>query len=248
VIDDALLEEFCAGFFGYGSFAAPIWFIGMEEGGGKSAEEIAARLAAWAQFERSELVDACRFHERTGLGKWFRPSPPIQRTWGKAIRVLLKGRQASVTRSEVREYQATHFGRCGGETCMLDLLPLPSRSTKVKDWIYASASRLPWLATRRDYETHLLPSRERCLRERISRFRPRAIVFFGLQYSDRWERIAGMPLRTSSPEPVAVCAPGGTCFLAARHPASWGAPNSYFDRIGDEVAAHLGVARDSPIA
>ncbi|MBC8136283.1 MAG: hypothetical protein H8F28_10385 [Fibrella sp.] len=39
-------QEFCNGFLGYGNLSAPLWFIGMEEGGGKSESEIAARLDA----------------------------------------------------------------------------------------------------------------------------------------------------------------------------------------------------------
>ncbi|MBC8135293.1 MAG: hypothetical protein H8F28_05315 [Fibrella sp.] len=39
-------QEFCNGFFAYGNPSDPFWFIGIEEGGGKSESEIAARLDA----------------------------------------------------------------------------------------------------------------------------------------------------------------------------------------------------------
>jgi hypothetical protein len=39
--DEQLLGEYCERFFGYGTWNAKIWFIGMEEGGKGSASESA---------------------------------------------------------------------------------------------------------------------------------------------------------------------------------------------------------------
>jgi hypothetical protein len=47
MIDDILLEEFINNFYGYGNYHGKYWFIGMEEGGGNSIEEINRRLASW---------------------------------------------------------------------------------------------------------------------------------------------------------------------------------------------------------
>lgn len=33
MLDSEVLDQFCQQFFGYGELTAPIWFIGMEEGG-----------------------------------------------------------------------------------------------------------------------------------------------------------------------------------------------------------------------
>ena len=33
MLNDELLEDFMRRFYGYGTFHAPIWFVGMEEGG-----------------------------------------------------------------------------------------------------------------------------------------------------------------------------------------------------------------------
>jgi hypothetical protein len=42
--NDGLLKDFAHKFYGYGSWRAPIWFIGMEEGGGKTFQEIKGSL------------------------------------------------------------------------------------------------------------------------------------------------------------------------------------------------------------
>jgi hypothetical protein len=47
LFDDALIQASCDGFFGYGSATAPVWFVGKEEGGGGSFDEIRKRLAVW---------------------------------------------------------------------------------------------------------------------------------------------------------------------------------------------------------
>jgi hypothetical protein len=52
------LDDFAHRFYGYGNYGGPFWFVGMEEGGGDSSEEIARRLSAWAARGRCELEDA----------------------------------------------------------------------------------------------------------------------------------------------------------------------------------------------
>lgn len=47
MFDDDLLTVFVRRFFGYGSWEAPIWFIGMEEGGGKRFQELNERFDKW---------------------------------------------------------------------------------------------------------------------------------------------------------------------------------------------------------
>jgi hypothetical protein len=42
-LNDEVLSAYAVGFYGYGSSAAPYWFIGMEEGGGDSIDEIKIR-------------------------------------------------------------------------------------------------------------------------------------------------------------------------------------------------------------
>jgi hypothetical protein len=44
IFDDAALEEYATNFLGYGRPDAPVWFIGMEQGGGNSFEEVQKRI------------------------------------------------------------------------------------------------------------------------------------------------------------------------------------------------------------
>ncbi len=51
------LEEFMMHFAGYGNLAAPIWFIGMEEGGGADVAELQRRVDAWRTRGSRTLED-----------------------------------------------------------------------------------------------------------------------------------------------------------------------------------------------
>ncbi len=87
MIDIALLDDFMRRFFGYGSWNARLWFVGMEEGGGGTSEEIEKRIAAWDRSD--DLADLKVYHKAIGGFPWFSQRPKIQSTWSKLIRVVL---------------------------------------------------------------------------------------------------------------------------------------------------------------
>lgn len=47
MLDRAHLQDFMNRFYGYGSWDVELWFIGMEERGGNSMDEVERRLNAW---------------------------------------------------------------------------------------------------------------------------------------------------------------------------------------------------------
>lgn len=77
MLDDIILQAFIHTFYGYGTYSAPYWFIGMEEGGGNSPDEISSRLSTWHANGRNELHSLDLSMTRFG-GDY----PRIQRTWG----------------------------------------------------------------------------------------------------------------------------------------------------------------------
>lgn len=95
-LDSKLLATFTTTFFGYGNLAADWWFVGMEEGGGHSDDEISARLAAWRELGATPTVDIVDFGRRAGIDEhlqWFEGDrPPLQSTWRQLIRMILGAR------------------------------------------------------------------------------------------------------------------------------------------------------------
>ena len=142
----------------------------------------------------------------------------------------------------MRSFQARDLGRSNGDTCILELLPLPSPN--VRTWLYAPWN-VPYLRDRDSYRQHLIPQRVERIRARVSNYRPRAVVFLGMSYLEHWQKIAGTPLEVQ--EDVAL-AGSDTLYIAVRHPASRGVTNAYFRGVGELLARRLGAgAVDVPM-
>lgn len=70
-LNDDDLRQFMQTFYGYGNLDGRFWFIGMEEGGGNSLEEMQARLKAWKQLGKPELADLRDFHLLLRMREFF---------------------------------------------------------------------------------------------------------------------------------------------------------------------------------
>lgn len=239
-LDDELLTDFASGFFGYGNLSAPIWFIGMEEGGGNTAAEVAARLDAWVAHDRAPVVDVVSYSTSAGLDEhahWFTGQrPPLQSTWRQLIRVQLGRLGESCDAESVRCYQRDNFARSGGEECLLELLPLPSPS--IAHWHYSEWSRLAWLQSRDAYRAQLIPARIEKLQALMEHHRPLSVVFYGLGYLDEWSRICRADF-DSGGEGWRETRTGETTCVAIPHPAARGWRNDDFTRLGRWLARRV---------
>ncbi|MBV9862063.1 MAG: hypothetical protein JO267_07930 [Alphaproteobacteria bacterium] len=184
-------------FWGYGSLEAPVWFIGMEEGLSNGGEQfLTARFAATytkvtADIRRdmSEVKDHMI---------WFEPQnaePPyrIQTTIKYPIALYLYLRDgAEPTKRAISIFQGEQFG--GAETCALELMPLPSNNTHATAWLYGDYASLK-LGTRAQYLKAFKQVRVEKLRELVSHYRPKLLIFYSKTYLRDWERAAGTELK-----------------------------------------------------
>ena len=69
---------------------------------------------------------------------------------------------------------------------MLELMPLPARSLKVKDWVYAS-SGIEGLESREEYLKKYKPERVKRLRELIQKHKPKLVIFYSMGYLKDWK-------------------------------------------------------------
>jgi len=233
-LDDRLLADYIESFYGYGSYHGDWWLVGMEEGGGGSATEVARRLELWNARGRRELEDVEMFSSSPDLAKWFTPRPPLQPTWRGLIRLILAAEGRAVDPETARRYQGGELGRIGGNTCLLELLPLPSPS--VGDWLYGEHSALPSLRSRQQYVHYIAPRRISSLRTRISDHRPRAVVFYSRNYQAWWEQIVGAPFGTAVAPGVHIVNTPHTVFMMTMHPTYRGLRTEYFVQAGLTIA------------
>jgi hypothetical protein len=233
LLDDRLLTEFFQTFYGYGNYSGQFWFIGMEEGGGNSFSEINTRLTAWANRGKNELEDLAEYHNDIGVRDWFNNKPKLQPTWNKLIRILLSSSGELPTTEQVREYQKTLLGRLIGDTCLLELLPLPSPS--IGKWLYAQYSQLPYLKDREIYKQECIASRITHLQDRINQYQPKVVIFYSLSYQDYWKKIAGVDFHQNS-DKIHTDRSESTLFVMTKHPAAQGVTSDYFHQVGQLIA------------
>lgn len=242
IFDDAALEEYATNFLGYGRPDAPVWFVGMEQGGGNSFEEVQKRISVWAALGKNSLEDILRYHLAIGIDEWFAgPRPKLQSTWSGIVRLQLglKGKDRAVLSPEAqreltRDYQQNRLGRSDGNERLMELLPLPSPSTQ--HWLYARHSKIHWLTDRETYTQFQIPRRALRIQEEIDRYKPKFVIFYGLAFEDHWTRIARTQFVRTAIEKTSIGNRGSTLFAIVPHPVAYGLPGDYFFRVGRMLA------------
>ncbi len=235
MLDSQLLDAYIEGSWGYGNPAGDLWFVGMEQGGGTSFEEIQRRLAAWDKAGRAPFDDIHEYCLAIGELRWTGPNPRIQPTWKHLIRIVLAARGAEVSPDTIRRYQVESFARRAGTTCLLELLPLPSRN--MATWRFHEWTQMPKLQDRATYLAKVGDRREAGLRHLIDRHAPRAVVFYGLGYLERWQRIVEAPLTSTGIEGVTAARRGSVLCLVVPHPVAHGLNGAFFQSVGRHIAA-----------
>ncbi|MDD5367868.1 MAG: hypothetical protein PHQ40_02185 [Anaerolineaceae bacterium] len=236
---DKLLIDFMKGFYGYGNPAGPFWFVGMEEGGGDTREEICRRLEIWDELGRPATADVSEFHHRLGMDRFFRDPVRMQPTWKRLICLLQSLKGEPYDRTSVQAYQKACFGRQDGETCSLELLPLPSPNANI--WNYPTWFSIPELSSREAYRKTKRYSRAEAIRGMVERCQPEYVVCYGLVYQKWYEIIAGKPFHLQDSGEWGLAENQGIFFALVKHPTARGVSDSYFGEIGRRLAHHADI-------
>ena len=225
-----MIEAYCKQFFGYGRWDAPVWFVGLEEAGAGTPEELQARLTAWDQRGRRELEDAPVFYPACGQPRWHGPNASLQRTWRQLMRMLLLARSQPVGEDALLEYQKHMLGAFSGNVCLTELSPLPAPSHR--QWPYAAHEALPaWMQNREQFAQTVAAGRIATLREKIAIHHPRAVVFYFWKPRHSAEAVAGGEFRPLITEQLLGLKRNGTAYFVTGHPAGR-YPDTYFAGLG----------------
>ncbi|MEH2255369.1 hypothetical protein [Nostoc sp.] len=238
--NDELLENRVNVFYGYGNYQGNYWFVGMEEAG-EDFNGINSRINIWSNRGEKELDDVAEYHIDIGLGEIFQLGAAIQPTWNKLIRIVLtaKGKE-NIAIEYISKYQINELGRKDKETCLLELLPLPSPS--LKHWIYNQHSSLCFLSNRDTCKKYCLEKRINHISQRIKEHQPKAVVFYGIGFEYYWRRITEKITNvkfSQTSQGFLICRNSKTVFVIAKHPVAFGLKNEYFHNIGRAIAANL---------
>ena len=236
MLNRTTLAGYMESFFGYGRWSAPIWFIGIEEAGGRNEREMEQRLAVWSSRGNNELEDAPTFYPESGNQGWHGECSSIQATWKQLIRMLLLARSERDDDRDILDYQRLYFGTATGDTCMAELLPLPSPDTAI--WNYGDWSDIPQLKTPQTYHAEMFVPRSAVLKKRCISYLPSVVIFYGLELADGTSllpvcsRIAGgwFDQAIERKRILLTRRNEHTSFIVTRHPVS--ESREYFQEIG----------------
>ena len=228
-----VLDQYLATFAGYGNRAAAVWFIGMEEGGGRNVDELQRRLSAWDARGRQPLEDLSAFHRAFGESRYFTPPFRLQPTWKALTRTLLAWRGLEATDARIREVQSTQLGSVHGDSTIAELFPLPARSVHV--WPYHSLRSVrPELADRGQYFAWHQPRRIQMLQTLLNAPTTRAIVCYGKGYDDNWTKLLTVPMSDCDTEGTRwkLGTRAGIPVAVVPHPVSRGIRSTFWDELG----------------
>lgn len=235
------LVDYSEGFYGFGNPQGKLWYIGLEEAGGKCKRVVADRLQLWKEkFASRRIVDGYEFHKQLmdceghSLKRLFEAESGTQATWNQLIRLQLAWNGSPNPQgAEISQYVAQNWARAASDNCLLELFPLPSPS--VAEWSYSEWSDADFLRSREKYYDEFRAQRVEGIRALIQHYRPRAVIFYGRSRLPRWSEIAGFRWRDvadiRSDKPL-IHQQDQTCYCVVPHPAARGTTSESFLQAG----------------
>lgn len=233
------IERYIWTSYGYGNVNADCWIIGMEQHCDGDGKNIERRISKWGS---KPFQDLKTYHQSIGGIQYCKDGEPtLPRTWSKLICFLkgLQGEPYPEERIDIKTFQKQQLGTRHGKNCLLELLPLPSPSTKPANWprIYMRKwakqyPRLSFLKERETYERMVRPKRIRKIQNLLNRLSkspaggPRVVLFYGKGFEEDWNKIVGKkfperwgPERRGN---VTYLQKGRTWFVSTNHVAGRG--------------------------
>lgn len=113
------------------------------------------------------------------------------------------------------------------------MLPSPSTS----HWLYAQHSQLPDLISRNSYSKQWIPLRSVALRQHITKYQPRVVIFYSFKYLRHWKVIIGAPLQSILGGDLYARHDGNSLYLVLKHLR--GVANEYFHEAGRYIRLAL---------
>jgi hypothetical protein len=196
LIEEKALAHWINNFYGYGSWDAGIWFIGYEEGGGDSPEEVAEKLSYFYDVHRSNTsaalcdlrelyrhvafrVDGPRAEKFANLNDHrFGSQATLHGSWKNLIGFVHGYRNAILP--DLLAYQKNAFASTSvANEALIQLYPLPGHNHA---WYYAwlNLPQFPFLKSRRLYQDHVYPARMNTILQNIKAYKPQVVLMYGM--------------------------------------------------------------------
>lgn len=215
-------------FYGYGNLSSPHWFIGIEEGGSGTLEDLSKRINIWKN-SRETCLCVNDFHKKIDQEEYFEGKIKHQLVWSMIIKVLKAINDELISPETIKEFQKEHLGRKDSNHAMLELRPLSCKS--MNKWEYSKLD-CPILATKKNYLEYIGGKRVDGLRSLLMLHRPRNVFFYSRSIDNvvQWLEISKAEFQER--EGFLFGQKDQTNFFIIDHPNKRGVKTEYFLNVG----------------
>jgi len=204
LIKEESLRHWIDHFYGYGSWHAPLWFIGYEEGGGEVPEEVAEKLNYFHKAHPQTDGELCDIRElykhvavRSDSAKAnsfnnlyeyrFDKNAIQESVWKNLIAFEHGYKQTKVP--EFLSYQQSHFLLSSGSNeALIQLYPLPGPNTHAWYYSWLDLPQLGFLKSRKLYQEHVYQFRMHTILSNIIRYKPDVVLMYGMDNINRLKK------------------------------------------------------------
>jgi len=193
LIEEQKLEHWIRTFYGFGSYNAPVWFIGYEESGGDLPEDVAERLNYFFNLGPQNEQQLCDLRDlyknvafrsdgqRTKLFKTlydfrFGNRAVLHGVWKNLIAFTHGYKDMNLP--DLLIYQKEHFTLVN--EALIQLYPLPSPHNHAWYYSWLDLPQKSFLTTRKVYEEHLYARRIQTILEKVNEYKPEVVLMFGM--------------------------------------------------------------------
>jgi hypothetical protein len=197
-IEEKNLNHWIENFYGYGSWQAKFWFIGFEESGGNTPEEVAEKFNYFAKAHPTasggtlcdirELYQQVTVTEDDRKGDLFtnrfeyRFGPQaIQHGVWKNLIAFVHGYENKKL-PDLLAYQRQKLALPAAQReALISLYPLPSPHNHAWYYSWLDMPQVPFLKSRARYLEHLYEKRIQCILRNINLHKPEVALLFGME-------------------------------------------------------------------
>lgn len=220
-------------FWGYGNLDGDIWFVGMEEGYSDKNESLEHRFKATTGSQVYDIYDDLKVDP--GHVFWFEEGAPTQSTYRKIIYLYLYLKNNIEPKLEdIRQFQISDLGRKKSQHALLELMPLPSKSIKEKDWLYTDFN-IEGLSSRKTYLRTYKPERVKSLHTLIRKHKPKIVIFYSRTYMEDWVSVAEVPFEELISKKLCIAKDDNTIYVVVPHSTSRGTTSAEWKNIAETL-------------
>lgn len=204
LIKEDALKHWIENFYGYGSWEARLWFIGHEEGGGDTPQEVGDKLDYFYRVHppgnTAPLCDIRELYKATSftingprtdlfttLYDYRFDAHAVQHGEWKNLIAFTYGYKNEPL-PDLLAHQKKEFTLASKKReALLRLFPLPAHNHA---WYYSwlDLQHLDFLKTRAAYQEHVYTSRMQTILTNINTYKPEVVVMYGMENIDRLKK------------------------------------------------------------